>query len=58
MLESANLSFYPSAGMAFFIPEESNARIAVVALGIYLHCMAYSPGEGKHVVVSAVRRAN
>ncbi|GAA5919070.1 hypothetical protein JCM6882_003711 [Rhodosporidiobolus microsporus] len=30
---------------AFFIPE-GTARIAVVALGIYLHCMAYSPGEG------------
>ncbi|CEQ41259.1 SPOSA6832_02955, partial [Sporobolomyces salmonicolor] len=33
-------------GFAFYIPETSKARIAVVALGIYLHCMAYSPGEG------------
>ncbi|GAA5974465.1 hypothetical protein JCM11641_003232 [Rhodosporidiobolus odoratus] len=33
-------------GFAFYIPEGSTARIAVVALGIYLHCMAYSPGEG------------
>ncbi|GAA5951467.1 hypothetical protein JCM3765_005943 [Sporobolomyces pararoseus] len=34
-------------GMAFFIPESAgDARIAVVALGIYLHCIAYSPGEG------------
>ncbi|KAM0790923.1 hypothetical protein ACM66B_004230 [Microbotryomycetes sp. NB124-2] len=38
--------FLLMVGMAFFIPEESTARIAVVALGIYLHCMAYSPGEG------------
>ncbi|KPV73265.1 uncharacterized protein RHOBADRAFT_65418 [Rhodotorula graminis WP1] len=37
--------FLLMTGMAFFIPE-GNARIAVVALGIYLHCMAYSPGEG------------
>ncbi|GAA5967400.1 hypothetical protein JCM21900_001041 [Sporobolomyces salmonicolor] len=33
-------------GFAFYIPETSKARIAVVALGIYLHCIAYSPGEG------------
>ncbi|GAA5926394.1 sugar porter family MFS transporter [Sporobolomyces koalae] len=33
-------------GMAFFIPESSKARIGIVALGIYLHCIAYSPGEG------------
>ncbi|GAA5872632.1 hypothetical protein JCM1840_004859 [Sporobolomyces johnsonii] len=33
-------------GFAFFIPETSKARIGVVALGIYLHCIAYSPGEG------------
>lgn len=32
-------------GFAFFIPGE-HARIAVVALGIYLYTMAYSPGEG------------
>ncbi|GAA5845330.1 hypothetical protein JCM9279_004844 [Rhodotorula babjevae] len=37
--------FLLMTGLAFFIPE-GNARIAVVALGIYLHCMAYSPGEG------------
>ncbi|GAA5999485.1 sugar porter family MFS transporter [Rhodotorula paludigena] len=33
-------------GFAFLIPEESKAHIGVVALGIYLHCLAYSPGEG------------
>ncbi|KIY53043.1 hypothetical protein FISHEDRAFT_69189 [Fistulina hepatica ATCC 64428] len=33
-------------GFAFYIPEDSKARIAVVALGIYLFTMAYSPGEG------------
>ncbi|GAA5820468.1 hypothetical protein JCM11251_005637 [Rhodosporidiobolus azoricus] len=33
-------------GFAFFIPEGTTARIAVVALGIYAHCIAYSPGEG------------
>lgn len=38
--------FLLMTGMAFFIPETSKARIAVVALGIYLHCIAYSPGEG------------
>lgn len=38
--------FLLMVGMAFFIPAESKARLAVVALGIYLHCMAYSPGEG------------
>ncbi|KDE07241.1 hypothetical protein MVLG_02462 [Microbotryum lychnidis-dioicae p1A1 Lamole] len=38
--------FLLMTGMAFFIPEESKARVAVVALGIYLHCIAYSPGEG------------
>ncbi len=32
-------------GFAFYIPE-GDARIAVVALGIYLFTMAYSPGEG------------
>jgi hypothetical protein len=29
-----------------WIPEDNKARIAVVALGIYLFGMAYSPGEG------------
>ncbi|GAA6021550.1 hypothetical protein JCM10207_005064 [Rhodosporidiobolus poonsookiae] len=33
-------------GFAFYIPDTSDARIAVVALGTYLHCMAYSPSEG------------
>ncbi|GAA6016986.1 hypothetical protein JCM11491_006120 [Sporobolomyces phaffii] len=34
-------------GFGFFIPSDrGDARIAVVALGIYLHCIAYSPGEG------------
>ncbi|OJT05084.1 Major myo-inositol transporter IolT [Trametes pubescens] len=33
-------------GFAFYVPEENNARIGVVALGIYLFAMAYSPGEG------------
>ncbi|TNY22032.1 hexose transport-related protein [Rhodotorula diobovata] len=37
--------FLLMAGMAFFIPE-GPGRTAVVALGVYLHCMAYSPGEG------------
>lgn len=38
--------FLLMTGMAFYIPESSKARIGVVALGIYLHCIAYSPGEG------------
>lgn len=33
------------SGFSFFIPE-GNGRLAVVALGIYLFGMAYSPGEG------------
>lgn len=33
-------------GFAFYIPESSKARIGIIALGIYLHCCAYSPGEG------------
>ncbi|KAK7472875.1 hypothetical protein VKT23_000983 [Stygiomarasmius scandens] len=34
-------------GFAFWIPQDSgNAQIAVVALGIYLFVIAYSPGEG------------
>ncbi|OBZ66984.1 Arabinose-proton symporter [Grifola frondosa] len=37
--------FLLMTGFAFWIPE-GNARIAVVALGIYLFTMAYSPGEG------------
>ncbi len=38
--------FLLMTGFAFYIPEDSQARIAVVALGIYLFTMAYSPGEG------------
>ncbi|KAF7795693.1 hypothetical protein EIP86_006858 [Pleurotus ostreatoroseus] len=33
------------AGCAFWIPQ-GNGRVGVVALGIYLFAMAYSPGEG------------
>ncbi|KAL5523633.1 hypothetical protein ACEPAG_7806 [Sanghuangporus baumii] len=33
-------------GFAFWIPDSGNARIGVVALGIYLFGMVYSPGEG------------
>lgn len=32
-------------GFSFYIPE-GNAQIAMIALGTYLHCMAYSPTEG------------
>jgi hypothetical protein len=35
--------FLLMTGFAFYIPEESKARIAVVALGIYLHCTFFSP---------------
>lgn len=39
--------FLLMTGLAFFIPgETSDARVAVVAMGIYLFTMAYSPGEG------------
>ncbi|CAK7267443.1 hypothetical protein SEPCBS119000_002555 [Sporothrix epigloea] len=34
------------AGFSFWIEEGSTARIACVALGIYLFGMVYSPGEG------------
>ncbi|KAI0083385.1 hypothetical protein BDY19DRAFT_900385 [Irpex rosettiformis] len=37
--------FLLMTGFAFWIPE-GNGRLAVVALGIYLYGMAYSPGEG------------
>lgn len=37
--------FLLMTGFAFYIPE-GNGRLAVVALGIYLFAMAYSPGEG------------
>ncbi|KAI3394298.1 hypothetical protein diail_2945 [Diaporthe ilicicola] len=33
-------------GFSFYIPEDSTARVACVALGIYLFGMVYSPGEG------------
>ncbi|GAA5820262.1 hypothetical protein JCM3770_002444 [Rhodotorula araucariae] len=38
--------FLLMTGFAFYIPEGNNARIGIIALGIYLHCCAYSPGEG------------
>ncbi|KAH9839427.1 uncharacterized protein C8Q71DRAFT_846982 [Rhodofomes roseus] len=37
--------FLLMTGFSFYIPE-GNGRLAVVALGIYLYTMAYSPGEG------------
>lgn len=33
-------------GFAFWIPEGNKAHIGVIALGIYLFGMVYSPGEG------------
>ncbi|TYJ56663.1 hypothetical protein B9479_002593 [Cryptococcus floricola] len=33
-------------GFCFWIPEGSPARIGLITLGIYLYCIAYSPGEG------------
>ena len=33
-------------GFSFWIPKESTAHIACIALGIYLFGMVYSPGEG------------
>jgi len=33
-------------GFSFWIPAEGTARVACVALGIYLFGMVYSPGEG------------
>ncbi|GAA5985666.1 hypothetical protein JCM10908_007062 [Rhodotorula pacifica] len=38
--------FLLMTGFAFWIPESSKAHIGIIALGIYLHCCAYSPGEG------------
>ncbi|KAF5370870.1 hypothetical protein D9758_002077 [Tetrapyrgos nigripes] len=38
--------FLLMTGFAFYIPAESDGQIAVVALGIYLFVIAYSPGEG------------
>ncbi|CCM04904.1 uncharacterized protein FIBRA_07100 [Fibroporia radiculosa] len=37
--------FLLMTGFSFYIPK-GKAQIAVVALGIYLYTMAYSPGEG------------
>ncbi|OAA67205.1 Sugar/inositol transporter [Niveomyces insectorum RCEF 264] len=34
------------AGFSFWIPADSDARVACVALGMYLFGMVYSPGEG------------
>ena len=39
--------FLLMTGFAFWIPESSKAHIGIIALGIYLHCCAYSPGEGE-----------
>lgn len=33
-------------GFSFWIPQESTAHIACIALGIYLYGVVYSPGEG------------
>lgn len=33
-------------GFAFFIPQDSKAHVGVIALGIYLFGMVYSPGAG------------
>ncbi|GAA5939644.1 hypothetical protein JCM3775_002076 [Rhodotorula graminis] len=38
-------AFLLLAGLGFYAPE-GPARTSVIALGVYLHCMAYSPGEG------------
>ncbi|KAG6813695.1 hypothetical protein H0H92_008543 [Tricholoma furcatifolium] len=38
--------FLLMTGFAFWIPADSKARLAVVALGIYLYGTVYSPGEG------------
>ena len=48
--------FLLMAGFAFYIPDVT-ARIAVVALGIYLYTMAYSPGEGPVPFTVRDRRA-
>ncbi|CAK7244377.1 MAG: hypothetical protein STHCBS139747_005915 [Sporothrix thermara] len=34
------------AGFSFWIPADSDARVACVALGVYLFGIVYSPGEG------------
>ncbi|EKM80826.1 hypothetical protein AGABI1DRAFT_119397 [Agaricus bisporus var. burnettii JB137-S8] len=38
--------FLLMTGFSFWIPESSQARLAMISLGIYLFGMAYSPGEG------------
>ncbi|GLB37271.1 putative sugar (and other) transporter [Lyophyllum shimeji] len=38
--------FLLMTGFAFWIPTDSKAHIGVIATGIYLFAMAYSPGEG------------
>ncbi|KAF8348136.1 proton myo-inositol cotransporter [Amanita rubescens] len=38
--------FLLMTGFAFWIPAESTARIGVIALGVYLYTMVYSPGMG------------
>ena len=38
--------FLLMTGFAFWIPESSKAHIGVIALGIYLFTIVYSPGEG------------
>ena len=38
--------FLLMTGFAFWIPKDNKAHLGVVALGIYLFGMVYSPGEG------------
>ncbi|QSS59459.1 sugar transporter [Histoplasma capsulatum] len=35
-----------AAGLCFYIPEENNAHIGLIAFFVYLFCAFYSPGEG------------
>lgn len=42
--DSSDIVFF--TGFSFWIPEDSTARIACIALGIYLFGIVYSPGEG------------
>lgn len=39
-------TFLLFTGFSFWIPEDSTAHIACIALGIYLFGVVYSPGEG------------
>jgi hypothetical protein len=34
------------AGFSFFIPQESNAHLGLIALFVFLFAVFYSPGEG------------